>query len=73
MNENVLDQPSSKYSQGFSRSSPATTDPYAFTASEFTKLMVHLIPCRIKTYRTILNRIILISSSNSSKKTQKIF
>ena len=34
---------------------------------------IHLIPYRIKTYRTVLNRIILISSSNSSEKTQKVF
>ena len=34
---------------------------------------IHLIPYRIKTYRTILNRIILKSSPNSSKKMQKIF
>ena len=31
------------------------------------------IYCPIKTYRTVLNRIILTSSSNSSEKTQKVF
>ena len=33
---------------------------------------IHLSPSRIKTYRTVLNRIILTSSSNSSEKTQKV-
>ena len=34
---------------------------------------IHLIPYRIKTYRTVLQRIILTSSPNSLEKTQKLF
>ena len=65
--------PSSKCSQGFSRSSLATTDHKHLLPRNLLNQWIHLIPYRIKTYRTVLNRIILISSSNSSEKTPKVF
>ena len=65
---------SSECSQRFSCSSLAKTDPKALTASESTKNQwIHLIPYRIKTYITVLNRIILISSPNSSEKLRHFY
>ena len=65
--------PSSKYSQGFSCSSLEQPIHKRLLPRNLQNQWIHLIPCRIKTYRTVLNRIILTSSLLSSEKTQKVF
>ena len=76
MNENVVDQhfhPPKKACKDFRVLLLQQPMHKHLLSQNLQNEWIHLIPYRIKTYRTVLQRIILTSSPNSLEKMQKLF